>query len=95
MAVGGLHVEDGDLGLGLGHRLADDLEELAPAVGPHVQGDGARRAVAAGRTISDLEPSANAGELGVEEGRVHDGVDTGRARRVRRTLDLTRDTITT
>ena len=41
MAVGGLHVEDGDLGLG--PRLADDLEELALAVGLHVQGDDARR----------------------------------------------------
>jgi hypothetical protein len=31
VAVGGLHVEDGDLGLG--PRRADDLEELALAVG--------------------------------------------------------------
>ena len=47
VSVGGLNVEDGDLGLGT--RLADDLEELALAVGLHVQGDDARRAVAPSR----------------------------------------------
>src|SRR6185437_11978755 len=46
VAVGGLHVEDGDLGLG--PRLLDDLEELALAVGLHVQGDDAGSAAAAG-----------------------------------------------
>jgi hypothetical protein len=56
VAVGGLHVEDGDLGLG--PRLHDDLDELALAVGLHVQGDGARRAAAAGRSVSDLQPCA-------------------------------------
>ena len=81
VAVGGLHVEDGDLGLG--PRLADDLEELALAVGLHVQGDDARRAVAAGRTVSDLQPCADAGKLDVEEVRVHEGEDTITARRVR------------
>ena len=61
VAVGGLHVEDGDLGLG--PRLADDLEELALAVGLHVQGDDARRAGAAGRAVGDLQPCPDAGEL--------------------------------
>ena len=61
--VGGLHVEDGDLGVGLG--LADDLEELALAVGPHVQGDDARGGPeAAGGTVGDLEPGPDPGELG-------------------------------
>jgi hypothetical protein len=54
VAVGGLHVEDGDLGLG--PRLFDDLEELALAVGLHVQGDDARRAAAPRRAVGDLEP---------------------------------------
>jgi hypothetical protein len=52
VAVGGLHVEDGDLGLG--PRLANDLEELAFAVGLNVQGDDTCGAGAAGRTISDF-----------------------------------------
>jgi hypothetical protein len=69
VAAGGLHVEDGDLGLG--PRPADDLEELALAVGLHVQGDDARRAAAAGRPVGDLQACADAGELGVEELRVH------------------------
>ena len=81
MAVGGLNVEDGDLGLG--PRLADDLEELALAVGLHVERDDASRAAATGRTISDLQPSADAGKLDVEEVRVHEGVDTIRAQGVR------------
>jgi hypothetical protein len=82
MAVGGLHVEDGDLGLG--RRLLDDLEELALAVGLHVQRDNARRAVAASRTISDLQSSADAGELDIEEVGVHERGDTIRAQGVRR-----------
>src|SRR5205085_11108197 len=49
VAVGGLHVEDGDLGLG--PRLRDDLEELALAVGLHVQGDDARTAAPPGRAV--------------------------------------------
>ena len=59
MAVGGLNVEDGDLGLG--PRLADDLEELALAVGLHVQGDDARRAAASGRTVGDLQACRQCG----------------------------------
>ncbi|OWK45522.1 hypothetical protein FRUB_01853 [Fimbriiglobus ruber] len=43
--------------------------------------------------ISDLEASADASELDVEEVRVHKGVDTRKARRVRRILELTTDTI--
>jgi hypothetical protein len=43
---GGLHLKDGDLGLG--PRLPDDLEELAFAVGLHVQGDDAHRAAERG-----------------------------------------------
>src|SRR5262249_20903216 len=74
VAVGGLHVEDGDLGLG--PRLADDLEKLALAVGLHVQGDHARRAAAARRVAGDFQPCADSGKLGVEEVRVHEGVDT-------------------
>ena len=54
MAVGGLHIEDIDFNIDAG--LGRDLEELALAVGLHVQRDDARRAAAAGRTISDLEP---------------------------------------
>jgi len=69
MAVGGLNVKDGKLGLG--PRLADDLEELALAVGLHVQRDDARRASAAGRAVSHLQPCANAGELDVEKVCVH------------------------
>ena len=61
MAVGGLHVEDGDLGLDA--WLTGDLKEFALAVGLHIQGDDTGRAVAAGRTISDLEPSADAANL--------------------------------
>ena len=82
VAVGGLHVEDGDLGLG--PRLLDDLDELALAVGLNVEGDDARRAAAPGGAISDLQPCADAGELGVEEVRVHRGEDTRPAGRVRR-----------
>ncbi len=82
MAVGGLHVKDGDLGLG--PRPADDLEELALAVGLHVERDDARRAVATGGAVSDLQPCADAGELDVEEVRVHKGEDTITAGRVRR-----------
>ena len=86
MAVGGLHVEDGVLGLGA--RLTNDLEELAPAVGLHVQGDDARYAAAPVRTVSDLEPSADPGELGVEEVRVHEGEDTITVGRVHRFLSI-------
>ena len=65
-AVGWPHVEDGDLGFD--HRLPDDLEELALAVGLYVQGNDACRASAASRSISDLQPSADAGKLAVEQG---------------------------
>src|SRR5580692_11358347 len=71
MAVGGLNIENGDLGLG--PRLADDLEELALAVGLHVQGEVARSAVAPSRAVGDLQASADAGKLDVEEIRVHEG----------------------
>src|SRR5262249_59464438 len=81
VAVGGLHVEDGDLGLG--PRLLDDLEELALAVGLHVEGNGARRAGAASRSVGNLQPCADAGALGVEEVRVHAAVDTEDEGRVR------------
>src|SRR5205823_5625152 len=84
MAVGGLHVEDGDLGLG--PWLADDLKELAPAVGLHVQGDDARRAGAASWAVGDLQPCADAGKLRVEEVRVHEGDDTITRGRVRSDL---------
>src|SRR5581483_9354498 len=81
VAVAGLHVEDGDLGLG--PRPADDLEELAPAVAPHVEGNHALSAAAADRAVGDLQPGADAGKLAVEEVRVHAGGDTGRPRQVR------------
>ena len=74
MAVGGLHVEDGDLGLG--PRLADDLEKLALVVGLHVQGDDTRHGVPTRGAVSHLQPCANAGELGVEEVGIHEGEDT-------------------
>jgi hypothetical protein len=74
MAVGGLHVQDGDLDLG--SRLVDDLEELTLAVGLHVEGDDTQHAGTTGRAISDLEPSADAGKLDVEEVRVHKREDT-------------------
>jgi hypothetical protein len=81
VAVGRLNVEDDDLGLG--PRLADELEELALAVGLHIQRDDARRAAAAGRAVGDLQASAEAGELGVEEVRVHEREDTIHPGRVR------------
>jgi TfoX N-terminal domain len=61
VAVGGLNIKDCNFDIDCG--LADDLEELAFAVGLHVQGDDARGAVAAGRTISDLQPSGGIGFL--------------------------------
>jgi hypothetical protein len=75
-----LHVEDGDLGLG--PRLADDLEELALSVGLHVYGNDTRRPAATSRTIGDPEPSADASELAGEV-RVHEGEDTITVGRVR------------
>lgn len=80
MAVGGLNVEDGDFDIDAG--LANNLEELALAVSLHVQSDDARGAVAPGRTISDLQPSAHASKLDVEQVRVHKPQDTIRAGRV-------------
>jgi hypothetical protein len=67
--LGRLHVEDGDFGFGT--RPACDLEELAFTVSLHVKGDDAGRAAAPARAVSDLEPSADAGKLRVEEVRVH------------------------
>src|SRR5262249_45162716 len=55
VTVSRLHVEDGDLGLG----VAGDLEELALAVGPQVQREGAGRT--ATRSVSGLESCADAG----------------------------------
>src|SRR5262249_29062453 len=46
VAVGGLHIEDGDLGCG--PRLLGDLEEFSLAVALHVQRDDARHACATG-----------------------------------------------
>jgi len=80
VAVGRLNVEDDDLGLGP-HRT-DDLEELALAVGLHVQGDDARRAAAAGRVVGHLQASAEAGEL-ASEVRLHEGKDTTAPAQVR------------
>jgi hypothetical protein len=82
VAVGGLKVEDGDLNIGVG--LLEDLEELALGVGLHVEGADARRAGAAGREgRSATFRRADAGELDVEEVRVHRGEDTNRAQGVR------------
>src|SRR5262249_14910787 len=61
------------------------VEKLALAVGLHVQGNNACRAAAPGRTISDFQPSANAGELDVQEIRVHETRDTFGVRRVHNT----------
>jgi hypothetical protein len=80
VVVGRLNVEDDDLGLGP-HRT-DDLEELALAVGLHVQGDDARRAAAAGRVVGHLQAGAEAGEL-ASEVRVHEGKDTTAPAQVR------------
>src|SRR5262249_47978515 len=73
VAVGGLNVENGDLGLGL--WLAEDLEEFALVVGLHIEGENPRRASPPGRTISDLQAWGNASEFG-EEVRVHERNDT-------------------
>ena len=81
MAVVRLHVEDSDLDINAG--LLGDLEEFALTVSLHVQGDHACAAVAAPQTISDLQPSANASKLRVEQVRVHDGKDTILSGRVR------------
>lgn len=81
VTVGGLHVQDGDLGLGV--RLADDLEELALTVSLHVQGEDACRAIAASRTVSDFEACADASKLDVEKIRVHEKQDTAAEGRVR------------
>src|SRR5262249_28781543 len=81
VTVGGLNIEDGDLGLG--PRLLDDLEELALAVGLHIQGDEARRAAAASGVGSHLQPCADACKLDVEEVRVHREGDTASEGRVR------------
>jgi hypothetical protein len=70
VAVGGLHVEDGDLGAGPQGR--HDLEELAVAVGLDVQGDDARRGPgASGGPVGDLDPGPDPGELGEQVRGVH------------------------
>ena len=74
MPLGRLYVDNGDLGLGT--RLPNDLEELAFTVSLHVKGDNAGRAVSPGRAVGHLEASADAGELRVEEVRVHEREDT-------------------
>src|SRR5204862_4641983 len=74
VAVAGLNVEDRNLDLDAG--LPGDLEELALAVTLHVQGDNACAAVPARQTVSDLQPSAHASKLGVEEVRIHERRDT-------------------
>ncbi|HWG42696.1 MAG TPA: hypothetical protein VN688_07910 [Gemmataceae bacterium] len=81
VAVVGLHVEDGDFDINT--RLAQDLEELALAVSLDIERDGAGRAGAMSRTVGNLEPSANASELDVEQVRVHRGEDTSVQLRVR------------
>ena len=75
-----MNIKDGDLGLG--PWRTDDLEELARAVGLHVEGNDARHAAMTRRTIGDLQACAYAGELRVEEVRVHEGVDTTAEERV-------------
>ena len=74
VAVVRLHVEDGDFNFDAG--LPGDFKELAVAVSLHVQRNDAYGAVLAGQTISDLQPSAHASKLDVEEVRVHEGEDT-------------------
>jgi hypothetical protein len=66
-----------------GPRLTDDLEELALAVALHVQGDDASGAGATGGVVGELQPCADAGELDVEEVRVHRREDTAAEGRVR------------
>ena len=80
VSVGGLYIEDGNFDIDSG--LTGDLEELALAVGLYIKGDGTGRAVAAGRAISDLQPSAHASKLDVEKVCVHEEEDTGDGRRV-------------
>jgi hypothetical protein len=58
MAVGGLHVKDGDVRISA--RRADNLEEFALAVGLNVEGYGAGRAGATTRVIGELEARADA-----------------------------------
>ena len=81
MAVGGLHVENGDLGIDA--RLTHDLEKFAVAVGLNVEGDRAGRARTANRTVGNLEPGADASELQVEEVGVHEEKDTRKVEGVR------------
>lgn len=71
MAVGGLHVKDGNLSIDAG--LMRNLEEFAFAVGLNIECDGARRAGAANHAVGKLEPSADPGKLRVEEVSVHEG----------------------
>jgi hypothetical protein len=81
VAVGGLHVKNGDLNLS--PRLTNDLEKLALTVGLHVQGDDVCPAAAPRRTISDLQACANAGKLDVKQIRVHEGEDIKQVEEVR------------
>ena len=58
------HVNGRDLGLR--PRLADDLELLAPAVRPDIEGDGAAGALASAHAVGHREGGADRGELRVE-----------------------------
>ena len=84
VAVGGLNIKYSDFNIDAG--LGRDLEELALAVGLHLQGNDACHAVAAGRTISDLQPSAHTSKLDVEQVGVHKREDTKDEGRVRSLL---------
>jgi hypothetical protein len=74
VAVGGLHVQDVHLDLRPGP--GGDLEELALMVGLNVQGNGAGHAGQPGRSVSDLQASADAGELVVKQVGIHNHPDT-------------------
>ena len=67
---GGPDVQDGDLGIAASGR--DDLEELAVAVGLHVERKQAERdSGPPGGAVGDLEPGPDPGELGEQIRGVH------------------------
>src|SRR4051812_44350960 len=74
MAVGGLHIENGELGLNAWRP--HDLEVLPLSVGLNVERDRARSARVTSRTVSNLEPSADASKLQIEKIHVHESQDT-------------------
>jgi hypothetical protein len=79
MKARGLNIEDGNFDIDA--REPGDLEELALAVDLHVQRNDACGAVTADQAISDLQPSAHASKLDVEQVGIHEMEDTIRLER--------------